>query len=460
MASPGVVLALFTWVAAVSGCNGDGVDVADVAALQVPRKLNVAPETSQAAAAAPNRSSGSSSGSHLRGHRSKQLRAMVGDAPSCDDSTDSCPDVVNNLNALMMAQGVFVRQPEDNNVESDCTVGSFWHANVAPPNVMYIWNEGEGLLYWQWPAVGYVIGSQLDTFYPGGLDSGDYAVYAHDSNACDAPSGGGIGRCWYNEDDSLWNCPGVYQDDSGKYWSDDSSLGAGSTGGRGCHTDGQETDGQWLNQGEAWLGDGTSTLESFAGSDCACSTAASDESRVNEWVAAVKAMRDDSLDGFLDPWICYQNNNFAAVNLQNELWWQSGSDYTQWWGWNEVPIGNPAGPGGGWPGKPNPDDPQYWDAVLIYLPTGSWDDANQRYTAWDEDTGRDVMEKQLADMESKLQMGVSAVVFAKEYVDPDRDNSYQRSFFCNKWQGATYEICLPDATRDYCFIQKLGCCDC
>lgn len=355
---------------------------------------------------------------------------------------------------------------------------------------------------WWYASLGYVIGSSMnEVMYDfDNIQTDDWGwgvFYASDSNSVDF-------RCHWSDQYDGFDCPGGWLASDGS-WSDDSSkLGTGAYpagnpyaddswgGGAGCHRDKGDSDpanpssGRYIDQTDA-PSDGLNLVSDYF---CQCDyTFADDWSHwVWQWVnyATPKPQGVDKTTWLgqngvlapsraLDMSACWMNNPRDMIGLQNQLYWLSDKwsnqlapasqrsddpqSYQVYWGWNEVPIGRDVA-----------TNAELWDAVMIKLPAALcggdvpyaggddtlWCLADQQQLALQKDLHRWVEKGFLIPgADSISSRPGSYMVLAREWVD--EDYNWQRFFFCENFEGSSYNIVYKDSNDGWgdggvCFL--------
>jgi len=345
-------------------------------------------------------------------------------------------------------RGVIVRAP-DKGVDSAYKPASLWLKSIYPPNQMYIWNEDahlaglEGFQYWKAHLAYVVEDEHMDTVL------GD-TYYGHDANACDSWDSKTT-RCYHEDDQDRWNCPGGYKYDNGNWEENSQAKGSGDFQCRGCHfanDDGTKDLDQDLNQ-------------EYVGSwNCNCPDGVNADEYVDRIIQ--KGYMTDSGWG-ADRNTCWVDDVSAMADIQNNLWWkwmaekkvsaqQTTLDY---WGWNEIAV------------KREIDDPanQYWKALLVFLPAGSKVSLNrlEKDDQWDFHEQLKEFKKDGWLVPGVANIGVrpgSYIVMAKEEDDESGSGNFMKHFFCEGWEldGSELKICFKnqdEAIKEtgYCYVE-------
>lgn len=366
-------------------------------------------------------------------------------------------------------------QSNDVVVPSQVYPGSEYSASagnpMCPNNGDSGFNTNEPCLEgpWEDAQVGAVVGSSMDKLFlhfDSIQDSGwGYGVfYASDSNSADQ-------RCYYDQADSGWDCPGGWADFSGRFSPDQSKRGAGyysagnpdaglGGGGAGCHFSLYEPKG--IDQTDAIDENGVNLVQDYS---CQCNydlKGADGEwsEYVSHWVKYAAAKPGHEWEKWfsaglapsfaMDLAACWVNNPRDMIWIQNQLWWRRA----QWnnglmpaanmqatdavgqrvyWGWSEVPVDNKL-----------VNSPINWDAVYVKLPaaicgSNGVDDSISCLTKAAqyslEKTLQQYIDKGLL-VPGKENIGRrpgSYVVMLKEQRTADNGAGWERVFYCENW---------------------------
>lgn len=391
---------------------------------------------------------------------------------------DGPTSITDNLNTMIErgqagvytgGKGVLVRDIEDG-LQSSKSMGvpaTFWSNDIFAVSQMYPDRVDLDIVgvtdIYDYASVGVVIGSAMSNlFYDfDNIQTGTWGwgvFYAHDSNSVDI-------RCRWLGSDQIYDCPGGYIPWGGTYTSDSTKMGTGGYtvgnpdanaawgGGAGCHFDYVD---HTIDQINAYDAGGQNLVQD---QDCQCNYFFS--GNWADWVSLFATKNGDMSTHSLhaDQAICWVNNIYDMINLQNWLFWNyvagliatsgsvfSGTAPREYMGWNEVPVD-----------RITVGTATNWDAFLIKLPAnvcgnGGGDD----YIDCLDHTKKCRLEERIIDyvkagslvtgLDHAIKRPGSYTVVAREW--QDASGNWFRWFFCEDWTS-------PKQSYTLTYIQKV-----